>query len=183
MYRIDDKVSHPGHGACVVTEVCELDLTGRQVLYYKLIPCLEGCGASVYVPVKNADAIGLRPLMTKGQANSLMDSLVGATETWLSDSQAKYKRYRSLFSDNTVEGLYETISVMGAIIRRKNQKELGSTDKSMLETIQKKLVSELATVLDISLTDVMRQAEELVLQPKQKEEPLCTLLSQTAAVI
>lgn len=163
MYCAKDKISHPGHGACVILEVCDLDMTGEQIKYYKLAPCFDG-GASVYVPVGNAKKIGLRPLMTKTQANSLMDSLAGADEEWLADSQAKHKRYRSIFSNNTIDGLYETLSVMSAIIKRKHQKELGSTDKTMLENIQKKVLSEVAVALDISMSATIQRAEDLVLR-------------------
>ena len=164
MYQVEDRVSHPGHGACEVADICELDLTGQMVLYYKLIPCVQN-GASVYVPTANADMIGLRPLVTRAQAHSLMASLASADEKWHSDSMTKQKRYRSLFSSNTIESMQETLSVMSALIRRKEQKELGSMDKSMLENIQQKVFSELAQVLDISVGDAIQQAEELVLQP------------------
>ena len=42
---------------------------------------------------------------------------------------------------------------------------LGSTDKTMLENIQKKVLSEVAVALDISMSATIQRAEELVLQP------------------
>lgn len=163
MYYAEDKVSHPTHGACVILDVCDLNMTGEQITYYKLAPCFDK-NASVFVPVDNATKIGLRPLMTKTQANSLMDSLAGTDEEWLHDVQAKRKRYRSTFADHTVAGLYDKLSVMSAIIKRKAQKVLGSGDKMMLENIQKKVLSEVAVVLDISMNATIQRAEELVLQ-------------------
>lgn len=162
MYQTADLVSHPGHGACVVSDVCESNMTGEPVTYYKLTPCFD-CEASVFVPVKNAAKIGLRPLMTRIQANSLMDSLSGCGTEWLSNAQAKQKRYRAAFENHTVEGLFETLSFMGSILRRKMQNKLGSTDKTMLENIQKKVLSEVAVVLGISMSATMQRAEDLVL--------------------
>jgi CarD family transcriptional regulator len=163
MFEINAQVSHPGHGACRVTDICELNLTGEAVTYYKLIP-YHGASETVYIPVTNADKIGLRRLISKNQAHCLLHSLSGADEQWLSDSMAKQRRYRSLFANNTVENLHETLSAMSAIIKRQRQKELGSVDKAMLETIQNKAMSELALALDISVYDAIRQAEDLILQ-------------------
>lgn len=165
MFKIGTQVSHPGHGACEITDICELDLTGEKVKYYRLIP-YHGSSEVMYVPVANATKIGMRCLVTKEEANSLLGALCHMEEQWLSDSMAKQKRYRSLFVDNTINSLQDTLSAMSAIVRRKRQKELGSVDKTMLENIQRKVMSELAVALDISLEDAIQKAEDLILQPQ-----------------
>lgn len=164
MFKIGAQVSHPGHGACEITDICELNMTGESINYYKLAP--YNSTETVYTPVTNATNIGIRGIVSKNEAQGLLHSLTEAEEQWQTDTMAKQKRYRSLFSENTVESLHEALSAMSAIIKRKSVKELGSVDKSMLETIQKKVMSELAIALDISVTEAISQAESLILQPQ-----------------
>ena len=161
MYCKNDKVSHPGHGACEISGICEQDFTGTKREYYRLVPFTES-GAVVYVPVGKADDIGLRALISETEANQLLDSLSGAEEQWLSDAMAKQHRYKALFSSNEKENLYEMMSAMGALVRRKMVKELGSVDKAMLSTIQHKVMSEIALAKGISFSAAIRQAEEII---------------------
>lgn len=163
MFNANDKVSHPGYGACEVTDVCQMDMTGEQTLYYKLVPCLED-STSVYIPVSKAETIGLRPLITETQAESLLHSLTSVADQWLPDAGARQKLYRSLFTNNTVENLFDAFSAMGTLIKRKQEKELGSVDKAMLENLRRKAVSEVAVATDKSLKQTIEQTEELVLQ-------------------
>lgn len=163
MYKVKDKVSHPEHGGCEVCDVCRLDFTGEVKTYYKLAPFV-GAGASVYVPVDRADDIGVRPLISQDEANELLQSLSTVQEPWLADTVAKQRRYKALFEQNTVEGLYDTLSAMSAIVKRKLVKDLGSFDKSMLSAIQNKVLSEVALAKNISMEDAIEQAEEIILQ-------------------
>ncbi|MFV0412414.1 MAG: CarD family transcriptional regulator [Oscillospiraceae bacterium] len=163
MFEINAKVSHPEYGACKIIDICELNLTGKAMQYYRLEP-YNSISDTVYIPVETAEKIGLRHLISKKQALTLLNSLPDAEEEWSSDFSAKQKRYRTIFADNSVESLQETFSAMSAIIKWKNQKELRIKDKIMLENIQKKVMPELALVLDMTVSDVIHQAEKLILQ-------------------
>ncbi len=164
MFNVDTQVSHPGLGACKITGIYELNLTGEKIQYYKLVP-YHGASETMYIPTANADRIGVRKLVSKEGACFLMGSLNSAEEPWLSDSMAKQKRYRALFADNTEERMQEMMATMSALVKQKQKKELGSVDKTMLESIQKKLMSELAVALDISLKEAIQCAENLILHP------------------
>lgn len=163
MYQSKDKVSHPGYGACHVIDVCDMDLTGEQRRYYKLVPCLEA-GTSVYVPVESADDVGLRPLISESQARCLMDSLASSGERWLPEKTERQRHYRELFAKNNIENLFSAFSTMGALIRRRQEKELGSFDKSTLQALQRWAVSEVAVATDTPMKQAMQQAEDLILQ-------------------
>lgn len=163
MFEIDTQVSHPGHGACMVTDICELNMTGETVQYYKLVPYSGAC-ETMYIPIASARKIGVRNLISKSEAYTLLSTLRDSDEPWIPDPMEKNRHYRALFADNSIENLRETLSTMGAIVRRKAQKELGSADKTMLENIQRKVMSELAAAMEISLADAIQQAERLILQ-------------------
>ena len=164
MYNLYDKISHPSHGLCEVAEICDrLNANNdEKTTYYKLIP---QCGAEtlIYVPADRAEMIGLRSLITKEEAHSLINSLSDSKEDWISNVSAKQKKYKSLFLTNTLENLLESLSFIGAIIRHNETKTLGLNDKNMLANLENKVMSELAFVLEITVAEAIQQAEDLIL--------------------
>lgn len=162
MYRTDETVSHPAYGACVIKDVLTRDFSGIEKEYYLLSPHIDPT-AAVYVPVEKADLIGLRRLITEAEADHLLDFLGGAGEVLASDALAKQRRYKTLFDGNDKSGLFDFVSVMGALIKRRSQKELGSVDKSMLETIQNRVMSEIACAKNMPFSSAVHHAEAIVL--------------------
>lgn len=163
MFNLNDKVSHPTHGACVIADICDQAVAGKNTrTYYKLIP-LSGADTMVYVPVSNAENIGVRPLISRDEASKLFSTMACSDEEWLPHGAAKQKRYKALFSENSLENLSDSLSVIGAILKRKYTKELGPADKSILLSLENKVLSELAFVLNISFSEAVARAEDQVL--------------------
>lgn len=162
MFKPNEMVSHPGYGACTVLEICEQDFSGESCQYYKLCPMVDKA-AVVYVPVDNAEKIGLRTLISETQADTLLASLTQNEATWISDANEKQKRYRSLFSTNGVQALYDSMVALSVIVRQSTQKALGNADKEMLRKIQNKTISEIAAVKGIPMQEALQQVEDIIL--------------------
>lgn len=165
MYNIYDKVSHPVHGICQIVEIHkQADVNKNQSTeYYKLIP-FSGNLSAIYVPVQKADDIGLRPLITKQEAEGLMSAIPEMDEQWILNISAKQKKYHSLFIENTLEKFHEGLSFLSTMMRQDKNNGLGIADKSMLVNLKNKLIPELAFVLDVSDDEIMSATENLVFQ-------------------
>lgn len=165
MYNIYDKVSHPVHGICQIIEIYEnADVnTNQSTEYYKLIP-FSGTLSAIFVPVQKADEIGLRALITKQEAELLMDAIPEMDEEWILNISAKQKKYHSLFIENTLEKFHEGLSFLSTMIRQDKNNGLGIADKSMLVNLKNKLIPELAFVLDMSDDEVLHKTENLIFQ-------------------
>lgn len=164
MFKVNDKVSHPGHGACEVIAVCKQDFSGKEEMYYQLMPMVDA-GAVVYVPVNNAEKIGLRPLISPDQADGLLHSLQDNASTWISDVGEKQRLFRELFADNDVEKMYDCMTALSAIVRQNEKKSLGNVDKEILRIIQTKTVSEIAMAKGLSLQSTLEHIDDIILNP------------------
>lgn len=162
MFKAKDRVSHPGHGACEVKEICEREISGTTRSYYQLAPMVE-TGATVYVPVDSAEKVGLRSLINETEADALLASLRNTSVSWVQDAATKQKRFKSLFEQNGVQNLFETMKALCAIVRHQNEKTLGNADKEMLRTLQTKALSEIALAKGITMQAAIQQAEDIIL--------------------
>lgn len=171
MYNVYDKVSHPVHGLCEITEITEQvnSYSDCMVQYYKLIPSSQTPATAIFVPVAKADEIGVRTLITKEQARKLMDSIPDMDEEWISNAAAKQKKYQSLFNGNTIDDLKESLSFFSMIIRQNKDNHLGINDKSMFTHLKNKIIFELAFVLNTSADEILQQTQDMSLHKNQEE--------------
>lgn len=161
-YNIGDKVSHPGHGACVVKDICEKEFGSTSATYYVLSSMVERQTA-IYVPVSKAEKLGLRTLITEAEADELMDSLEQADVPWIADRSKRQKMFDTLYADNTMDSLQDSMTALSAIVQRRKEKPLGSNEKNVLNTIQNKTLSEIALAKGISLAAAIEKAEKRIL--------------------
>lgn len=161
-YQVGDKVSHPGHGACVVKGICDKEFGENVITYYELASVVENQTA-IFVPVGRAEKLGLRRLITADEADLLLDALDRMEVTWITDRNQRQKEFESLFNDNEKSALLDSMSALCAIVSHRCEKPLGSYEKNMLQVIQNKALSEIALAKGISLDDAIARAESIIL--------------------
>ena len=71
MFQIGDKVVHPMHGAGIVESIVQKKVDGVVRDYY--IMKLPGRSMIVMIPTDSCDAIGVRPVMNREQADQVLD--------------------------------------------------------------------------------------------------------------
>ncbi|MGI6664881.1 MAG: CarD family transcriptional regulator [Christensenellaceae bacterium] len=162
MFQIGDKVSHPRIGACIVTSITEQNFLNEIKQYYILSSIVEP-DSEIYIPVENAENIGVRSLISEEEANALLSSLPRKQEPWISDSNARKKKLIEINSDNSVDTLPSLLAAIQSILLRETEKPLGSSDKEMLNMMRNKAFSEIALAKDLELDDVIVQAEQVML--------------------
>ncbi len=168
MFKKDDKVSHPGHGACKIKDICQQDFMGEKKDYYELVPMVDQ-NSTLYVPIDTAEEIGIRSIISKKEANTLLETLRNATEGWVAETNAKQRRFKELFAENTKEKMHESMTAMSALVRQSEERPLGNIDKNILRKIQEKTMSEIALAKGISLEAMLEKAEGLILDGKEEE--------------
>lgn len=163
MYKIGDKVSHPGHGACTVVDICEQEFTGAKKSYY-VLSALVDTGTSIYVPVDRAEGIGVRELISEREADDLLEALYDMEATgWIADRNKRQKHYETLFVDNSKTSLFDSITTLNTMICRNQEKPLGDLERGVMRSIQNKALSEIALAKGISLQHAIDEAENIIL--------------------
>lgn len=152
MVQIGDRVVYGIHGVCRVVDQQERKIDRKLVTYLVLEP--EGQeGAQYLVPSHNEAAMAkLRPMLTKGELEALLDAPQTDAGGWISDENRRKQTYRELISSGDREKLIRMVrSLYG---HKRTLAETGKRchlcDENFLRDAERLLVSEAALVLEIS---------------------------------
>ena len=153
MYHIGQCVTHPMHGAGTISGMIEQRPDGHPKMYY--VRTLMKGGLQLYVPCDGCEKAGLRPVITRQEADLLLQSFA-ALET---ESGGNWnQRYRDNM-DRLKSGQPGQVAVViKSLLQREAQKHLSTGERKMLNTALQILASELALVIELDLAE----AEALV---------------------
>lgn len=145
MFQIGDYIVHPMHGAGVIESVVTKKINGQQRDYYVLkLPVGD---MVVMVPVAGCENIGVRSIISKGEAENIFKSFkdleVSMTQNW-------NKRYRENMDKIKSGNLLDVASVVKGLMRRDSERGLSTGERKMLHSAKQILISELviATEMD-----------------------------------
>ena len=88
MFRIGDLVAHPMHGAGVIDAVIQEKVGGNTQDYY--VFKMPMGGLLLKIPVTNSVAIGVRPIITPEEAETMLRSWLPTLKRW----RKSYRRPR-----------------------------------------------------------------------------------------
>lgn len=153
MYHIGQCVTHPMHGAGTISGMIEQRPDGHPKMYY-VLTLMKG-GLQLYVPCDGCEKAGLRPVITRQEADLLLQSFASLeTESGGNWNQ----RYRDNM-DRLKSGQPGQVAVViKSLLQREAQKHLSTGERKMLNTALQILASELALVIELDLAE----AEALV---------------------
>ena len=154
MFEVGDKVVYPLHGAGVIEDMEEKRIDGRVQNYYVLR--LPVGNLKIMISVKNAEFMGIRPVMP-------INELIGAMES-ISDRPVKMSdnwnlRYKENMEKIKSGEISESAEVFRNLRLRERQRGLSTAEKKMLVTVKQIILSEI-----ILSTDVEKPAAEEILE-------------------
>ncbi|MBI2565865.1 MAG: CarD family transcriptional regulator [Candidatus Schekmanbacteria bacterium] len=145
MFSAGDFLFYPAYGIGKVKGI-EEQLDGGAARAYYILSMLDK-KMSVRLPMENADAVGLRPLIGRQEVEMVFDILQEDPDV----SQSQWnKRYQMNNEKLKTGSIYETAEVVRDLTQRNRKKTLGTKEARMLDTARQLLISEIAYVLDIS---------------------------------
>lgn len=156
-FKIGDKIVHPKHGVGQVMSVQTRLIAGTEqhMLEIQIIET----GLKVLVPTAQAEPVGLRKVIDKKTIDKVFEILKNRdfkidTQTW----NRRFRQYSQKIQSGSVFEIAEVLrdlSVLG------EEKELSFGEKKMLETAQKRLVSEIAIARSRTQEKVMGEIRAL----------------------
>ena len=149
MFQIGDKVVHPMHGAGIVESIVQKKVDGVVRDYY--IMKLPGRSMIVMIPTDSCDAIGVRPVMNREQADQVLAAIpniqVEMTANW-------NHRYRENMERLKSGDLLEVARVIKGLSARDAKRGLSTGERKMLHAAKQILISELVLSTSQSYEDV-----------------------------
>lgn len=131
------------HGVGVVEAIEARTVLGETQPYY-ILRFLSG-RMTAMVPVRTAESVGLRALVSPEECGKLLAFLQGEAgeeaENW-------NQRYRDNYSRLRGGDIYEVAEVVKCLNRREAEKGLSAGERKMLLTARQVLLAELCAVLE-----------------------------------
>ena len=140
MFQVGDMVCYPMHGVGTVEAIEEQNILGETNQYY-LLRFLMG-RMTALVPVKNAQSVGLRPLIDEGTCGLVVAFLESGECSEESDNWNQ--RYRENLDKLKQGDALVVADVVKCLMKRDRERGLSAGERKMYLTARQVLVAELA---------------------------------------
>lgn len=153
MFSIGDLVVHPMHGAGVIDSIVQERVAGTTKEYY--VFKMPVGGLVLKIPVTNSQAIGVRGIISREEAEHLL-AAIPSLET---ESNSNWnKRYQENMLRLKSGDLYEVARVIKSLMSRESRRGLSTGERKMLHNAKQIMISELVLVEE---TDYKQMEERL----------------------
>lgn len=153
-FKVGDNAVYPGHGVGKVSAIEVKEILGTKHTFYS-INILDS-GMKIMVPKNNAEAVGLRPIISRDEAAKVIEIL---KETNVKiDNQTWNRRYREYMEKIKTGSVYQIAEVLRDLFLLKVEKELSFGERKMLDNARSLLLRELSLATG---TEELRAQDEV----------------------
>jgi CarD family transcriptional regulator len=138
-YKVGDNAVYAGHGVGSIISVETTEMYGEKQTFYRME--VQETGMKILVPVDNAEAKGLRPLIAEDEIDRVLD--ICREKDVKVDQQTWNRRHREYMEKIKTGSLYEIAEVFRDLYVLKGGKELSFGEKKMLDLARGHLIREL----------------------------------------
>ena len=139
-FQVGDKAYYPVHGIAEVVGLEKREIGAKSTHVYILK--VADSGLKIIVPTDNADAVGLRAIMSVADVREVF-SILRSTEV-TTDHQTWNRRQREYMDKIKTGSAYEIAEVLRDLYLLRRHKDLSFGERRMLETARGLLVREIA---------------------------------------
>ena len=138
MFSIGDLVVHPMHGAGIIDDIVQEKVAGVTKEYY--VFKMPMGGLVLKIPVANSAAVGLRGIISRAEAEALLDALPDLTV----ETNANWnKRYQENLTRLKSGDLYQVAQVIKSLMQRDSVRGLSTGERKMLHNAKQIMITEL----------------------------------------
>lgn len=159
IYKVGDHLAHPGHGGCTIQELCKREYGGQTALYFVLMPASDS-SITILAPVKNAEKIGLREIITIEEADQILIFLTEAKVEWISDNKKRSQAYDATLKSGNLRSLARMIK---ELLLHESMAVLSNFDREILPKAQRLLFSEIALAKGIDFEHTLCLANHAIM--------------------
>jgi CarD family transcriptional regulator len=153
-FNVGDNAVYPGYGVGQITAIDSKEISGTRLTFYSLK--ILDTGMKIMVPKHNAEAVGLRPIISRTEAAKVIDIL--KEKEIRVDNQTWNRRYREYMEKIKTGSVYEIAEVLRDLFLLKVDKELSFGERKMLDTARNLLLKELSLATG---QDELKREEEV----------------------
>ncbi|HOT62235.1 MAG TPA: CarD family transcriptional regulator [Treponemataceae bacterium] len=148
-FAVNQKIVYPSQGVGKILEIKERPFKDEMVLYYVIY--LEVSDMTVMVPVKKAEELGIRAIVSKDEAYRALDLISESFEPIPSDWKLRYQINLDLLKKGSV---IDIATIVRSLYHRSKIKELPILERKLYDSARKLLEDEITFALDVSREEV-----------------------------
>ncbi len=156
-FQVGDKAVYPAQGVAEVVSIDIKDIAGTPQKFYVLR--ILDTDRKIMVPVSNADAVGLRQVISETEIREIFDILEERTIGF--DTQTWNRRYRGFMDKIKTGSIYDVAEVLRDLYRLKTNKQLSFGERRMLDTARTLIVKEIAIAREQAEDKVKEEIEAI----------------------
>ena len=146
--KVGDKAVYPGYGVGQVVSIEKQSIMGNQLICYS-IQIMGDSGAKIMIPKNRLKTIGVRPLVSKQEAEKALSILEERQpKERLMTEKNWQKRHQSYMDKIKTGSIYEISEVIRDLSSISEGKELSYGEKRMMDKARNILNSELSLIMD-----------------------------------
>lgn len=172
MFQVGSKVVYPNHGVGIIREVKEFEVGGHVAKFFEVY--ILSSKSTVKVPAGNAEAVGLRNLLTKEEIEGVFAYLRGDEQIEYDDWKERFKLNSDLMRTGKINDMAKVLKNLHFVSM---VKPLSFREKRMYERSLQLIASEMAEVRKVGVRE-MEESLVNVLNASADEKGL----GQTEAV-
>jgi CarD family transcriptional regulator len=151
MFKVGELAVYPAHGVGVIESIEQKQINGETQDFY-ILRILDN-DMIIMVPTANAEAVGLRPVMSPKEVKKVYEIL--KDHDVVIENQTWNRRYRDYMKKIKTGSAFEVAQVLRDLFLLRLDKELSFGERKMLDTARNLLVKEIS---------IARQASEETIQ-------------------
>ncbi len=135
---VGQKVAYPNQGVCMIEDIEKKEIAGNEMKFYSLRVLSDN--STIFVPLANAETVGLRPIIGTKQYKTLLTRLSEDFDNVSDDWKVRSRE----FNDKLQSGdIFEAADVLKKLTYLSGEKKLSFREQSLLEKAKFLIVSEL----------------------------------------
>ncbi|MGB7068173.1 MAG: CarD family transcriptional regulator [Pyrinomonadaceae bacterium] len=135
---IGQKVAYPSQGVCMVEEIQNRTIGESLISFYSLRVVSDN--SIIFVPLSNAETVGIRPIISSKQCKRLIHDLSANFEDISCDWKVRSREFTEKLQSGDV---FEAADVLKKLTFLSNEKKLSFREQTLLEKAKFLIVSEI----------------------------------------
>jgi len=150
---IGQKVAYPSQGVCLVEQIEKRMIGEISMEFYSLRVLSDN--SIIFVPMENAESVGIRPIISPIQCDTLIDKLSTDFELVSGDWKTRSRAFTEQLQSGDV---FEAADVLKKLTFLSHEKKLSFREQTLLEKSKFLIVSE---IINSNAADEQELREEI----------------------
>ncbi|MCL2209139.1 MAG: CarD family transcriptional regulator [Treponema sp.] len=148
-FQVDQKVVYPSQGVGVIKSIIQKKFKDAKIPYYVIY--IEVTDMTIMVPVDKAFGLGIRPTVSRDEANKALELISEDYDPIPSDWKMRYQMNLDLLKKGSIRDI---ASIVRSLYHRSKVKELPILERKLYDSALKLLVDEASISLKKSKEDI-----------------------------